>query len=311
MSFYDVDGNPLYAASVFVDVADFGAKGNGTADDASAIQRALDSVKTTGRVIFFPYGTYLIKTALVVYSNQTLLFTPGAKILQGASMNNLMRGYSESSITGYNGTHHIQIVGATFDGGEFTSANTLLGFCHSSYITVKNCSFRNGYSTWHDVEINSSKYVLIEDCDFSATRRTGSNAESIQIDAASSSAAYPWNSNSDGTVCQYVEIKGCHFHNNTISPGIGNHDNKAHTYVRIHDCTFDGLTSERGAIYFSGVESCDCYDNSFNNCTIAFTSARTSNVSSFHDNRVDGATTVVGDNYTRKYNNLIDGVLTQ
>jgi len=50
-----------------VSVKDFGAVGDGVADDATAIQAAIDFVKTqTGGVVFFPAGRYRITTRLKI-----------------------------------------------------------------------------------------------------------------------------------------------------------------------------------------------------------------------------------------------------
>lgn len=55
------------------DVKQFGAKGNGSADDTAAIQAAIDS----GGAIFFPAGTYLISSPLEIRKNRTLtMFGP-------------------------------------------------------------------------------------------------------------------------------------------------------------------------------------------------------------------------------------------
>jgi Pectate lyase superfamily protein len=51
-----------------VSVLDFGAKGDGTTDDTTAIQAALSS----GNNIYFPQGTYVISRALIPVSNQTI-----------------------------------------------------------------------------------------------------------------------------------------------------------------------------------------------------------------------------------------------
>tara|TARA_R100000353_G_scaffold164246_1_gene124945 strand:+ start:125 stop:1606 length:1482 start_codon:yes stop_codon:yes gene_type:complete len=55
-----------------VSVKDFGAKGDGSTDDAVAIQAAIDSV-SSGGIIFFPKGTYIIGTELGIRSNNTLV----------------------------------------------------------------------------------------------------------------------------------------------------------------------------------------------------------------------------------------------
>jgi len=46
--------------TVGADVRDFGAKGDGVADDSAAIQAAVDSVRKTGGLVDIPPGTYLI-----------------------------------------------------------------------------------------------------------------------------------------------------------------------------------------------------------------------------------------------------------
>jgi len=54
------------AAMADVDVRDFGAVGDGTADDTAAIQRALDAASTQGVVCFAPAGRYRVDGALTV-----------------------------------------------------------------------------------------------------------------------------------------------------------------------------------------------------------------------------------------------------
>lgn len=47
-----------------ISVKDFGAVGNGVADDTAAIQTAMNYVKTSRQSLFFPAGTYLISNTL-------------------------------------------------------------------------------------------------------------------------------------------------------------------------------------------------------------------------------------------------------
>jgi hypothetical protein len=50
----------------FVSVKDFGAVGDGTADDTTAIQNAINSLSPRGGTIFIPAGTYKITASIVI-----------------------------------------------------------------------------------------------------------------------------------------------------------------------------------------------------------------------------------------------------
>lgn len=50
----------------------YGATGDGTTNDRAAIQAAIDAVPSTGGIVWFPAGTYVITTALTLKSGVTL-----------------------------------------------------------------------------------------------------------------------------------------------------------------------------------------------------------------------------------------------
>lgn len=62
----------LIYGQIGVNVKRFGAHGNGTANDAAAIQSAINSLLPTGGIVFFPAGTYLVGSPIVLASNITL-----------------------------------------------------------------------------------------------------------------------------------------------------------------------------------------------------------------------------------------------
>jgi polygalacturonase len=65
--------------SVF-DVTSHGAKGDGRANDAPAIQKAIDAcARSGGGTVYFPTGNYLSGT-IVLKSNVTLHLSPGATL---------------------------------------------------------------------------------------------------------------------------------------------------------------------------------------------------------------------------------------
>jgi hypothetical protein len=61
--------------STWLNVCDFGARGDATGDDTSAFQRALDEAGKTGNRVFVPSGRYLIKGRLNIPESVTLAGT--------------------------------------------------------------------------------------------------------------------------------------------------------------------------------------------------------------------------------------------
>lgn len=308
MGIYDKNGNELTAKAnlSYISVDLYGAKGDGETDDTSAIQAALDAAMTGG-VVFFPIGTYRITEHLIIYSGQ-IIDLNGSTILQGAEINNLMMGYCNASIGEYNGPHDIVVQNGIFDGSSYETNNTLLGFCHAKNITIRNCTFKNAYGVWHNIEINSSKHVMIKNCCFEGARKTGQNGCMIQVDSFDVGPTWPWGNGAiDGTVSYMIEISGCHFYNNTVSPAIGNHSATPIDYLKIHDCTFEGLTTSRGAINFQSANHVDCYNNTFVGCTKVI-AIDGSGSNTLINNRIDGET-IISSGYVAASGNIVNGVL--
>jgi hypothetical protein len=76
-------GDKTYSNNVFVkgpspwiDVKAYGAKGDGSTDDTAALQSAINAVGSNGGTVFFPPGTYYIKSS--IKSNASNLVLQGA-----------------------------------------------------------------------------------------------------------------------------------------------------------------------------------------------------------------------------------------
>lgn len=308
MAIYDYDGNEIPTggggSSLFVNVVDYGAKGDGTTNDAGAIQNAIDALSTSGGIIFFPTGTYNLGSSVHFYSNQTLWFEDKAVVkATSSSVTNLFRSYCDGTITEYGGVHDCLIFGGTFDGSGHSLNNTLFGTVHAKNIRIVNCNFLNARVGYHNLEINSSYNVRITNCRFTRAENGSSNGEMIQLDNATT-AGWPWdNINGDSTNCKYVSIDNCLFTDNTLSPAIGRH-NGTPQFVRIHDNVFDGLTGERGAIDMTGT-NVDIYNNTFNGCTIGVDDNGSTHY--IHDNRFVDVTTAVSSESGIIKNNIING----
>ena len=273
MSLYKYDGtsiNPIDGS--YISVTDFGAIGDGVTDDTQAIQATLDAKRENGGTIYFPAKTYVVTSSVFFYSNQYLLFEKGAKILQGAGIDNLLMTYCADGVEGFGGTHDCVIDGAIFDGGPtYETNNTLVGTVHAKNIIIKNCTFINAYGSWHNLEINSSYNVKVINCEFEGTRKTTKNGCLIQIDGLGSSATWPWTNRGviDRTPADSIEITGCLFRDSSLAPAIGNHSSSKFYNVDIHDNVFKNILSTRGVIIFNGnSNNCRISNNVYDGCPI-------------------------------------------
>ena len=158
-------------SSAVFNVMSYGAKGDGVTDDSSAIQSAIDACHTAGGgVVYFPFGVYLLKSCIYHYNNMTLFFESGATLKRGtSSLRYLLANDISNTVTGYNGTHDVRIIGATFDGNSSFSTTshidykcTLLNTGHAKNISVEDCTFING-NTCHFYEVCGSENVKIID----------------------------------------------------------------------------------------------------------------------------------------------------
>lgn len=109
----------------FVSVKDFGAVGDGVADDTAAIQAALDAVGVlSNAVIYFPAGTYISQKVTINYHNTWI-------VGQDATLK-LKDGTNDDLLYIADGRINIRITGMTFDGNQQnqTSGNC---YCINSY----------------------------------------------------------------------------------------------------------------------------------------------------------------------------------
>lgn len=285
-------------------VKDYGAVGNGIADDFTAIQGLLTLIGTAGGVIYFPKGTYYITRPLIVYSNQTLLFEDGGLKWNGAA-GFMLSTYVDTLTGGYDCSHDISIIGCTFDGVDTSKNITLLAFAHAKNIHIKGCKFVDGFGTWHNVEVNSSENVLIEDCDFLSKYESGSECGRLQIDYAYIAGYVHRDIVQDNTPSKNVEIRRCRF-KDVAGACIESHSGTYRSeYVRIHECVFENCAY---GINVQGVSKIDCYDNTFIGTETCMNLKASSLTGTLHDNRIENATTLASGNVVT-YSNLIDGVL--
>ncbi len=117
----------LTAGSNFVNVKEFGAKGDGKTDDSNSIQSAIDSIQTSGGTVFFPEGRYTIKKTILIngqpttknedYGWITLRGTGGGSFLLGDGVDYIIaaRRNPNSEVSYINGLRVKELSFSSFD----------------------------------------------------------------------------------------------------------------------------------------------------------------------------------------------------
>jgi Glycosyl hydrolases family 28 len=192
---------PCLTAATSFDVRGFGAKGDGTAKDTAAIQKAIDAAEAAGGgIVTVPAGRYLSGT-VHLKSNVTLDLSPGAVILASPdngdfdpyetlpfqSVSDKETTYFHYALLSAEGVHDIAITGQgvvdgnrTKRGGPKTiaiklcervtirgitvrnSPNYSISFWGTDYINVEGVTVLNGYAD--GIDPDSCRYVRISNC---------------------------------------------------------------------------------------------------------------------------------------------------
>lgn len=150
----------LPVPTMYYNVKQYGAKGDGSTDDTTAIQAAINAAaggvtngtNTVGGVVVFPPGTY-IHTGLVIYSFIHLWGSGiGATVLQlknGANADSV-QGYNAASLIGGSSTGGVanwSIKDLTIDGNKSNQSGTSYGIRQYGYgFILQNVRVRNTYS---------------------------------------------------------------------------------------------------------------------------------------------------------------------
>ena len=146
----------------WIDVRSTGALGDGSTDDITAITDAIAVAPSTGAIVFFPAGTYIISTPIFVKSNVTLLgvgmgvttiklkdsVMPGAGADGGRVITN-----TNWSVVGST-DQNIEIRNLTVDGNKANNPDVALGsaagisFGYATNVRIINCELKNidGYA---------------------------------------------------------------------------------------------------------------------------------------------------------------------
>lgn len=229
---------PLGMSLSAFDVKAFGAVGNAIADDAPAIQAALNAARDAGGgMVWVPVGTYKLNTLpLRIYKNTHLLLADGAVMKRGTMVATMLLNGNANAYA-YDGQGYITVEGGVWDADAQSAATPAmcLSFGHAKNIKIRNLEVRNvpGY---HAIEFNSIDTGIVENCRFEGYKDTGGRtfSEAIQIDLAKSSGVFGGFGNYDKTPCRFITITNCYF-GEGWPRGIGSHSSvNGVTHKNIH-----------------------------------------------------------------------------
>ncbi|MEV6124838.1 right-handed parallel beta-helix repeat-containing protein [Streptomyces sp. NPDC052077] len=251
-----VTGQGGGAVSAYVPQA-YGARGDGVANDAPAIQQALNAARNAGGGwVVIPPGTYRAATLpLRIYRNTRLTLMPGAVIVRAAAATLLLNGDAGQDLGGYTGHGNLLIEGGRWEMQATAPGLTANAMCislgHAENITVRDLEVRDvpGY---HAIELNAIRGALIEGCRFRGYVDPGgrSTSEAVQLDLAAGSGFFGGFGPYDFTPCENILVHGCTFGasgtaGTTAWPrGVGSHSSvigRWHRRIRVTDSHFDGL----------------------------------------------------------------------
>lgn len=165
-------------------VRNYGAYGNGSHDDTTGIQRAIDSLPSTGGTVYVPAGTYLVDATRTIRlrSRMHLKLDPGAKLLAKANSADryyVVNAYKVSDVEISGG----QIVG---ERDRHIGSSGQWGHCVGvrgcKRVTVRDVRLSKGWGDGISIgAANGSTTILSEDVVVANIVSTGNRRQAVTI----------------------------------------------------------------------------------------------------------------------------------
>jgi parallel beta-helix repeat protein len=245
-------------------VKDFGALGNGVADDTTAIQNALNA--GIGRSVYFPAGTYRISTTLLVKTNTTLVgdginksiiklaagFAAGTTAIRNEIISGTVDVYYDTDLEFY---------GLTFDGNNnSTRTGELVAIAKVANVTFSNCSFQN--HTFIALAMTANRNMTVTECYFTNNGRPRpSTVSAPALWIAQSVLGTPYDVRVENnyfyannwSASYFMPTRGSFTNNNCVNNGESTiFCNDTGAYLRIENNNISGAV--RSNISASGIE---------------------------------------------------------
>ena len=282
------------AAKVFVNVKDYGAVGDGTTDDTTAFQSAVNAVKSAGGgQMLIPPAEYQISGHVQLCSNIDVSGF-GAVLVKRHNIASSSYAYFSALSNGSkgygSGGENIRVRGIRFT-GDFANSKTTCGFSlhHAKNVLIEQCVFDQCQGQGHCLDLGGCDQVVVRGCSFIGFREAAEGStyrrtECIQIDVSASGAVSVADApgSFDGLATRNVTVEGCEFLPLTIgetaypAPNpIGGHavveDQRADNIVfrnnKVGRLSTDSTSTYRGGIHFPGVRGLIIEGNEFTNAS--------------------------------------------
>lgn len=180
----------LILMSVFTaNVKDFGAIGDGIADDTSAIASAAEDCRSKLRAIQPPGGSYMGSCPELFFPAGKYLISAGISINPYQSVRGedaiIVQSDPQSSIFLCNGGYQNRFVGIQFVGGSkqivFSNANI-----DSSFLTVRDCAFQawSSWAVWAEGTVDDlhlSTTFKVDRCRFDGGQAIYTHCDTTQV----------------------------------------------------------------------------------------------------------------------------------
>jgi parallel beta-helix repeat protein len=154
-------GAPIEKGAAVANVVDSGAIGDGKADDAEAILRAIDTLPAEGGVVFFPPGNYLVRRSIPANARDRIVF-------RGAELSASTISSDVPGILLFNSSQPRTANEIIFEDLQLSphggTAITLSGKAVTGPVRISRCHVWQGYGLALDSMIN----VVIEECVFAS-----------------------------------------------------------------------------------------------------------------------------------------------
>ncbi len=245
-----------------ISVREFGAVGDGVADDTDALNIALAK---GGRIVFEPKRQYRVGKRLYITKSGTEINLNGSSIVCDGGM--ILNAAPDSTAKKYGGVSDVFI-----HNGELKGIS--VGLIHGNNIKIHKISFKN-INGDHSIQICACNNINITECRFSGLKSKGEKPhyEHINIDPCNRTAFPYFKKDSpiyDGTKNKNINVICC-----TFSRGAGEYDHfdtaigihyddglgNLHENVRVANCRIDSVAKW-------GVRLNACQNSVVENCTI-------------------------------------------